>query len=72
MMKWDGLIYVDRALPLVSALPPRFHDLVNILEWCIRTSGEEFMGHYLDDFIMGRLGSGECDFNCKLMHHISN
>lgn len=71
-MEWDGQVYVDGALPFgLRSAPKIFNALADALEWCVRSSGAEFIWHYLDDSIMvGRPGSGECGFNCKLMHHL--
>ena len=73
-MAWENQIYVDGALPfgLRSALKI-FNAVAEALLWGWKVKGAQFAWHYLDDFITTRRpGSGECNFNCELLHHLCN
>ena len=70
-MAWENQVYVDGALPFgLHSAPKIFNVVVEALLWGWKANGA---WHYMDDFItIGRPGSGECTFNCELLHHLCN
>ena len=71
-MKWEGKLYLDPVLPFgLRSAPKIFNAIADALEWIFKANGASEMWHYLDDFIMaGEPGTGECDFNLQLVHHL--
>lgn len=71
-MQWEGMVYVDAALPFgLRSAPKIFNALADALEWIVKHQGAQFLWHYLDDYItVGRAGSGECRFHCDLLHQV--
>ena len=71
-MARENQIYVDGALPFgLRSAPKIFNAVAEALLFGWKANGAEFAWHYLDDFItIRRSGSGECSFNCELLHHL--
>ena len=52
-MMWEGLVFVDTALPFgLRSAPKIFSALADAAEWIVRQQGVEFVIHYLDDFLV--------------------
>ena len=69
VMCWDGMLYVDAALPFgLQSAPKIFTAVADALEWIFHNQGVEDVWHYLDDFItVGPPGSSECQANISTM-----
>ena len=68
-MRWDGMEYVDAALPFgLRSAPKVFNAVADALELILLENGVRYLWHYLDDFItLGKPGMGECEFHCRLV-----
>ena len=52
-MMWEGLVFVDTALPFgLRSTPKIFLALADAAEWIVRQQGVKFIIHYLDDFLV--------------------
>lgn len=61
-VKWNGSIYIDRALPFgLHSAPKLFSALTDGFMWFLHTSGIRYGLHYLDDFlILGPANTQAC------------
>ena len=61
-MRWQGGVYVDKALPFgLRSAPKIFNAVADGLAWILQNSGVRLVLHYLDDFlIFGPPCSDEC------------
>lgn len=73
-MQWQGLIYVDAALPFgLRSAPKIFNAVADALEWIVRRCGVSDVWHYLDDFFLcGPATSEVCGTNLQLLVEICN
>ena len=71
-MQWQGKVYVDKALPFgLRSAPKLFNAIADAIEWVAKNQGASHLWHYLDDYItIGRAGTGECEFNKRIFHHV--
>ena len=52
-MTWEGVIFIDTALPFgLRSAPKIFTAIADTAEWIVRQQGVEFIMHYLDDFLV--------------------
>ena len=50
-MMWEGVLYVDTALPFgLQSAPKIFTAVVDAMEWVAKSKGLSNLLHYLDDF----------------------
>ena len=68
-MRWDGMEYVDAALPFsLRSAPKMFNAVADALEWILLENGVRYLWHYLDDFItLGKPSMGEGEFHYRLV-----
>ena len=68
-MMWDGALYVDGALPFgLRSAPKIFTAVADAVEWLVRQKGVQWLGHYLDDFlILGSPDSDECAIGLRIL-----
>lgn len=61
-MQWQDQLYLDAALPFgLRSAPKIFTAVADAAEWIARSAGIQWVGHYLDDFLLaGRPNSAEC------------
>lgn len=65
-MRWDGLVYVDTALPFgLRSAPLIFTAVADALTWIIQSKGVKSVFHYIDDFVT--VGSPECGNNVTII-----
>lgn len=71
-IQWQDSVYVDTALPFkLWSAPKVFNALADALQWHVKQDGIQYLWHNLNDFItVGQAGTGECDFNNKVLHHV--
>lgn len=51
--KWEGQVFVDSALPFgLCSAPKIFTAVADVIEWCFRQAGVQYVDHYLDDYIV--------------------
>jgi hypothetical protein len=61
-MQWQDQLYLDATLPFgLRSAPKIFTAVADAAEWIARSAGIQWVGHYLDDFLLaGRPNSTEC------------
>ena len=71
-MLWEGMFYVDAALPFgLRSAPLIFTVVADALQWIMQQRGTSHVAHYIDDFLtMGPPCSLECSRNCTIMHEV--
>ena len=67
-MQWEGLTFVDGALPFgLRSVPKIFTALADALQWIMEREGVTMVIHYLDDFLfLGSPHSLVCAHNLNL------
>ena len=73
-VQWQGLVYVDAALPFgLRSAPKIFNALADGLGWIVKEHGVQYLWHYLDDFFTcGAADSDECKLNLQMLLDICN
>ena len=68
-MMWEGVLYVDTALPFGHRSDPKIFNVVaDAMEWVAKSRGLSNLLHYLDDFPhCGRSHSMECAENLTIL-----
>ena len=71
-MKWQGQVFVDKALPFgLRSAPTIFSAAADTLLWLMHQKGASVIKHYIDDFITaGKPQSEECQRNFETMHKV--